>query len=84
MRGLVILLLCLVAGAVSADYTCERTRSSFLWEVCYDAESKTLRLNLNDKYYTYCNVPSTTVAQLLAASSKGRYFNSYIKGRYRC
>ncbi len=34
--------------------------------------------------YDYCGVPQSVWQGLLAAGSKGRYFNAHIDGRYRC
>jgi hypothetical protein len=72
-------------GTVDLEtYQCQSTSSSFLHRVCYDGSAGSLVLLLKDTYYKYCGVPSSTAAGLLSASSKGRYFNSSIKGRYPC
>ena len=81
------MLLCAVivySSGTLADYSCKKTSSSFLWEVCYDANSQKMRLNLSNNYYNYCHVPEVVVNNLLSASSKGSYFNSHIRGRYDC
>lgn len=87
MKHLIVCLI-VIAGyfpsAATAAYSCTATSSSFLWEVCYDEERELLRLKLKSSYYNYCNVPRTVVNGLLAASSKGRYYNRNIKGRYSC
>lgn len=71
------------ARATSSE-ECTRTSSSFVHEVCYDKGSQVLRLLLNSSYYNYCGVPESVYRALLSASSKGRYFNQSIKGRFRC
>jgi hypothetical protein len=72
-------------GTVDLEtYQCQSTSSSFVHRVCYDGSESSLVLLLKDTYYKYCGVPSSTAAGLLSASSKGRYFNSSIKGRYPC
>lgn len=63
---------------------CTRTSSTFVHEVCYDKGSQVLRLLLNSSYYNYCGVPENVYRALLSASSKGRFFNQSIKGRYWC
>jgi hypothetical protein len=72
-------------GTVDLEtYQCQSTSSSFLHRVCYDGSAGSLVLLLKDTYYKYCGVPSSAATGLLSASSKGRYFNSSIKGRYPC
>lgn len=34
--------------------------------------------------YDFCEVPSDVYEALMAASSKGTYYNKYIKDRYSC
>ena len=34
--------------------------------------------------YDYCRVPERVFTGLIAASSKGRYYDDYIKDRYNC
>lgn len=51
----------------------------------YDAG--TLRMTLwfpEGHSYTFCGVPPRVWQGLLSASSKGRYYNSYIRDRYQC
>jgi hypothetical protein len=73
------------AGSIDLDsYFCQSTASSFVHRVCYNSQSMKLVLLLGTTYYLYCSVPSPQAGGLLAASSKGRYFNSNIKGRYSC
>jgi hypothetical protein len=50
----------------------------------YDSQTLTLTLWLNggDHGYYYYNVPQHIFDGLLKASSKGRYFNAYIRDQY--
>jgi hypothetical protein len=49
----------------------------------YDARSRTLRLRYIDgDIYDYRNVPSAVFDDLLAAPSKGRFVNWYVKPYY--
>ena len=67
-----------------APFTCTATQSSFVHRACYDAERAYLVLLLNSTYYDYCGVPVEVHSALLRSSSKGRFFNSYIKNRFHC
>ena len=98
MSRLVILILALLATTAAAEtvsvkyrgpvdlapFTCTATQSSFVHRVCYDAKRANLILLLNTTYYAYCGVPVETHSALIRSSSKGRFFNSYIKNRFRC
>lgn len=54
--------------------------SSNLASVGYEVASRTLEVEfLNGTIYQYANVPSERYSGLLNASSKGDYFNFYIK-----
>ena len=39
---------------------------------------------LRGTYYHYCEAPKSTVAAWFSASSMGKFYNAYIKGRYDC
>jgi hypothetical protein len=57
--------------------------SSAMHRVEYDGGSGRLDIWFNGSgRYSYYRVPSHIYAGLLAASSKGRYFNDNIKDRY--
>lgn len=59
-------------------------RSSNIRSVGYDLASSTLEIEFNSgSVYQYLNVPADEYEGLMNASSKGRYFNSNIKGTYR-
>lgn len=58
--------------------------SSTLVTVGYDESSKLLQLEFCSRaVYRYFAVPPAVHEALLAASSKGSYFNQVIRGRYR-
>ena len=57
--------------------------------VCYQPIDLHIVVLLQRPYYAYCNVDAGTVAEWLAADSKGRFYNQRIKsdavaGRFAC
>jgi len=57
--------------------------STTLGTVGYDGVSGILRLEFRSRaVYLYFGVPDSVYEALLAASSKGRYFNSAIRGHF--
>ena len=60
--------------------------SSDIRSVGYDSDSLMLEVEfLSGAVYQYANVPAAVYHGLLAAPSKGRYFNQFIrKGGYVC
>jgi len=61
-------------------------RSSAIAAVGYDATTRKLRIRFvgNVITYDFCNVPSHIYSGLLLATSKGRYYRTFIQGRYPC
>jgi hypothetical protein len=58
--------------------------SSTLATVGYDEGAELLQLEFRSRVvYRYFAVPTAVPEALLAAASKGRYFNQAIRGRYR-
>jgi len=58
--------------------------SSTLAAVAYDEARQLLQLEFCSRaVYQYFSVPSAVYEALLAAPSKGRYFNHVIRGRFR-
>lgn len=58
-------------------------KSSVIRAVDYDSRSMKLFILFHSGYtYVYRRVPERIFTGLLRASSKGRYFNSYIRDRY--
>lgn len=59
--------------------------SSNLASVGYDPILRDLEIAFHSGgIYQYSGVPESIYQGLLSASSKGTYFNSYIKDRYSC
>lgn len=62
-----------------------RVSSSAISAVGYDENTMRMQIKFNGGYtYTFCRVPLSVFNGLLNASSKGRYYDMYIKGRYSC
>ncbi|NJN90605.1 MAG: KTSC domain-containing protein [Leptolyngbyaceae cyanobacterium SL_5_14] len=59
--------------------------SSAISEVGYDESTQQMKIKFKQgKIYDFCQVPEYIFQGLLAASSKGAYYNSYIKDKYPC
>lgn len=59
--------------------------SSAIKRAEYNAETRRMTLWFPEgKPYDYCGVPQSVWDGLVRASSKGRYFNQHIDGRYQC
>ena len=73
-------------GPVSlAPFKCDAiTRSSFIDRVCYDAANSYMLIDLNGTWYHYCEIDASSVSNLMAADSMGRFYNQSIKGRFDC
>lgn len=56
--------------------------SSNIRSVGYDEASRVLEIEFAGGIYRYQGVPREVFASLMAATSKGRYFNDHIKDRY--
>ena len=58
--------------------------SSAIHAVSYNPAAGTLAIQFTSsgQWYDYFNVPDSVYQGLLAASSKGRYFNDYIRDQY--
>jgi hypothetical protein len=64
------------SGPVAVD-------SSLLASAAYDVSESVLNLEFRDgAIYRYFAVPATVYDDLLAADSKGSYFNKQIRGRF--
>jgi len=62
---------------------CQYVSSSNLSYVCYEAMVQHLDITFHSgSTYRYTSVPAYIHGGLIAASSKGRYFDRYIKGIY--
>jgi len=62
-----------------------QVESSNLASVGYDHDTAPLAIEFHSSgIYQYSRVPQDIYESLMNASSKGAYFNNYIKERYRC
>jgi KTSC domain len=53
--------------------------------VGYDAQSRRMKIAFAQGHtYDFCGVPQQIFDGLLRASSKGSYYNDFIKDRYQC
>ena len=60
-----------------------RVKSATLLAVAYDGRRDLLQLHFRDgTIYHYFGVPAQTHQELLAADSKGAYFNRRIRGQF--
>jgi len=51
----------------------------------YRAERRELEIEfVTGRRYLYLSVPPEEVQSMRAAFSKGRYFNAYVRDRYKC
>ena len=57
--------------------------SSAVCSADYNYESKDLSLNLPSAVYTYQKVPCHVFDGLIQATSKGKFFNKYIKNNFK-
>ena len=58
-------------------------RSSSLKSIAYDSDNKLLEVEFRShRVYVYQDVPDWAVERLMAARSKGRYFEAHIRNRY--
>ncbi|RWE03116.1 KTSC domain-containing protein [Mesorhizobium sp.] len=53
--------------------------SSVVKRVCYNAEHSYMLIRLKQTWYHYCEIDQGTVSALLAAESKGAFYNTSIK-----
>ena len=62
-----------------------RVRSSAIAEIGYDPSSRRMKITFNQGHtYGYCGVPPHIFDGLLRASSKGSYYNDFVRDRYQC
>ncbi len=58
--------------------------SSFVGQVVYEKTDQSMLIVLGDSIYNFCSVPRDIYDSFRTASSKGRFFNSSIKGVWDC
>ena len=60
-------------------------QSSAISAVGFDAFTQRMKIRfLEGGTYTFCGVPAHIFEGFLAASSKGRFYDRHIRGRYQC
>lgn len=60
-------------------------RSEAMTAVGYDAGSRRMKIRFQQGHsYDFCNVPPSIHEGLMSATSKGTYYNRYIRDRYQC
>lgn len=60
-------------------------RSSAMTAVGYDPATRRMRIRFEQGHsYDFCNVPVAIHNGLIAAVSKGSYYNQHIRDRYQC
>jgi hypothetical protein len=65
------------------DFLVQPVQSTTLSTAAYDSLSQRLRLEFRSRaVYVYYHVPPTVHEALIAAPSKGAYFNRNIRGRF--
>jgi KTSC domain len=63
----------------------QSVRSSAISAVGYDETTRRMKIQFTSTgTYEFCNVPRHIYEGLLSASSKGTYYNNYIRDRYQC
>jgi hypothetical protein len=62
-----------------------RVNSSAILSVGYDEQTARMKIQFQQgEIYDFCNVPLNVYNSLMKSSSKGTYYNIYIKDRYQC
>ena len=62
-----------------------RVSSSAIASVGYDPSLQRMQVKFNQgKTYSFCRVPQRIFDGLLAAGSKGSYYDSHIRDKYSC
>jgi len=60
-------------------------RSNCMRAVGYDPETRRMKITFAEgKTYDFCGVPEKIFKDLLAASSKGTYYNIHIRDKFQC
>lgn len=63
----------------------KKVNSSAIAAVGYDPTTKRMRIRFTSgETYDFCHVPEHIFRGLLAAGSKGEYYQQHIRGRYHC
>jgi hypothetical protein len=60
------------------------TEKSFVKRVCYDESNQYMLINLNGRYFHYCEIDQGTVAGLTGAQSPSQFYAAKVKGNFDC
>ena len=61
----------------------QRVSSSTVTSIGYDVRTRTLEIEFaSGRVYQYYEVPDQMHAEIMQASSRGQFFNSYIRNAY--
>jgi hypothetical protein len=83
LKHITLILLLFLAGRTSAQECYDlSSRSTWISIVCYN--SGTMSIKMQGQRYDFCGVPYDLFQGILRASSPGSYYDTYIRGRYRC
>jgi KTSC domain len=68
-----------------APFRCENVwRSQNVKRICYDEREEYVLVSLKGIWYHFCGVPEKTVSAWKKTSSKGRYYNDFVRGNFEC
>jgi hypothetical protein len=60
------------------------TENSFVKQVCYDQPNQYMLINLNGRYFHYCEIDQGIVAELIGAQSPSQFYTAKVKGDFDC
>lgn len=92
------LLIVLMSNSVSAEtiyvkyrgfvdlnlFVCSDTASSVVHRICYRKEKEYLVVKLGQVYHHYCRFPLALYQSWLAADSKGKFYQGYVRNNFDC
>nr|VFJ65742.1 MAG: KTSC domain-containing protein [Candidatus Kentron sp. DK] len=59
--------------------------SSAISAIGYDPTSRRMKIRFQrGSTYDFCSVPQSVFDEFISSSSKGRYYDSRIRGKYQC
>jgi hypothetical protein len=75
------LAIALISAPIASGAARVPVTSSFIAAIGWTNGTLQVEL-LNGRIYEYCGVPRAAYSAFLSAPSKGKYFNTYIRGHY--
>jgi hypothetical protein len=76
------LAIALISSPIASGAPRVPVSSSFIAAIGWTNDTLQVEL-LNGRIYEYYGVPRSVYSAFLSAPSKGKYFNSYVRGHYR-